>query len=91
MSGEIPDRSDPARLAALAIIEQGRRNLTARPRADMPGFRLVSETEIRQQAKYDRLRNAEAKSREADRAQPEALHGAVMCPHGATQRVLAGW
>jgi hypothetical protein len=57
--------SDPARLAALAIIEEGRRNLAARPRADMPGFRLVAEIEIRQQAKYDRLRSAEAKSREA--------------------------
>ena len=57
--------SDPARLAALAIIEEGRRNLVARPRADMPGFHLVAETEIRQQAKYDRLRSAEAKSREA--------------------------
>jgi hypothetical protein len=57
--------SDPARLAALAIIEEGRRNLAARPRADMSGFRLVAEIEIRQQAKYDRLRSAEAKSREA--------------------------
>jgi hypothetical protein len=57
--------SDPGRLAALAIIEQGRRNLDVRPRDDMPGARLLSESEIRQQAKYDRLRAAEAKAREA--------------------------
>jgi hypothetical protein len=62
---KFPDAADPARLAALAIIEAGRRNLAARPRADMPGFHLVAETEIRQQAKYDQLRAAEAKSREA--------------------------
>ncbi|MHB8973844.1 MAG: HzsA-related protein [Pirellulaceae bacterium] len=59
------DAADPARAAALSIIEQGRRSLAARPRADMPGFRLVSETEIRQQAKYDALRSAEVKAREA--------------------------
>jgi hypothetical protein len=59
------DGSEPARRAALAILEAGRLNLAARPRADMPGFHLVAETEIRQQAKYDRLRGAEAKSREA--------------------------
>lgn len=57
--------SDPDRLAALAIIDQGRLNLAARPRADMPGFQLVAETEIRQQAKYDQLRESEARSRAA--------------------------
>ncbi|MHB8866561.1 MAG: HzsA-related protein, partial [Pirellulaceae bacterium] len=59
------DASDPARVAALAIIEQGYRRLADRPRADMAGFRLVSDTEIRQQAKYDALRSAEIKAREA--------------------------
>ncbi len=57
--------SDPARVAALSLIEDGRRTLAAGPRADLPGFRLVSETEIRQQAKYDALRSAEAQSRAA--------------------------
>ncbi len=60
-----PAASDPTRLAALAIIEQGRHNLAVRPRDDMSGGRLLSESEIQQQAKYDRLRADEAKSRAA--------------------------
>jgi hypothetical protein len=57
--------SDPARLAALGIIEEGQRMLATRPRADMPGFSLVSEREIRQQAKYDALQQAERRVRQA--------------------------
>ena len=57
--------SDPARLEALRIIEEGQRLLSARPRADMPGFQLVSEREIRQQAKYDALQQAEQRARQA--------------------------
>ena len=60
--------SDPTRLAALSLIENGRRTLAAGPRADLPGFRLVSETEIRQQAKYDALRNARGPVPCGDRA-----------------------
>ncbi len=59
------DPSDSARLQALQIIETGRVRLSERPRADMPGFRLVAPNEIQQQAKYDTLRAAEAKSRQA--------------------------
>jgi hypothetical protein len=59
------DPGDPARLAALAIIEEGRRQLAVRPRADMPGFQLVAELERQQQAKYDRLQRAEAEGRAA--------------------------
>jgi hypothetical protein len=57
--------SDPARLEALRIIEEGQRLLATRPRADMPGFQLVSEREIRQQAKYDALQQAEQRARQA--------------------------
>jgi hypothetical protein len=59
------DERDPIRLEALAIIERGRERLTTRPRADMPGFQLVCEAEIAQQAKYDALRDAEREARQA--------------------------
>ncbi len=59
------DLSDPARLQALQIILAGHTRLAERPRADMPGFRLVAPNEIQQQAKYDALRDAETKSRQA--------------------------
>ncbi|MCU0959339.1 MAG: hypothetical protein MUF48_04480 [Pirellulaceae bacterium] len=59
------DPADPARLAALAIIEAGQRQLAIRPRGDMPDFQLVAELEQRQQAKYDRLQHAEAQGRAA--------------------------
>jgi hypothetical protein len=59
------DPGDPARLEALQIIRAGRDRLAARPRADMPGFRLVAEGELRQQAKYDALQDADAKARAA--------------------------
>ncbi len=52
---KIPDRRSSAYGEALEIIESGRRALKQRPRADMPGFRLSSDIEIAQQAKYERL------------------------------------
>ncbi len=46
----------PAYREALAIIQAGKDLLARRPRADMPGFQLVSPTEIQQEQKYrDRL------------------------------------
>ncbi len=59
------DLSDPARLQALEIIRSGSERLAARPRADMPGFRLVAGNELRQQAKYDALQASEIESRRA--------------------------
>ncbi len=59
------DPADPARLEALRIIQLGKTRLAERPRADMPGFRLVAPNEIAQQAKYDRLQQAETQSRQA--------------------------
>jgi hypothetical protein len=50
---------------ALAIIEAGRRLLAERPRADMPGFRLLSPEELRQQARYDARLDDQRRSREA--------------------------
>lgn len=61
----LKDHSSPAYSSALAIIRGGSRILAKRPRADMPGFRLVSDTELKQQAKYDALRQAESKARVA--------------------------
>jgi hypothetical protein len=52
------DHTTIDRQKALAIIRAGQQMLVHRPRADMPGFHLVSETERRQQAKYDALRAA---------------------------------
>ena len=46
---------------AIALIQLGKERLATRPRMDMPGFQLVSEHEIEQQAKYaarDWRRNA---------------------------------
>jgi len=44
--------SNPAYQEAVAIIRAGGQQLAQRPRADMPGFQLVSPVEIEQQAKY---------------------------------------
>ncbi len=66
----LDDDPDPIHVEALKIIELGRQRLIARPRADMPGFQLVAENEVQQQGKYDALRAAEAKAREA------VVHGA---------------
>lgn len=59
------DKSDPKYLEALAIIQSGKDMLQKRPRTDMPGCSLVSQTEIAQQAKYDARAKAEALMREA--------------------------
>jgi len=59
------DRADPACQRALALIAAGKQLLAERPRADMPGFRLVSPIEIAQQAKYDALQQAEQQARQA--------------------------
>jgi hypothetical protein len=56
---------DPAYKEALALIRLGQRNLHQRPRADMPGFRLVSPVEIRQEAKYQTRLQIEAAMRRA--------------------------
>jgi len=58
------DKDDPNYRKALAIIESGRQQLSARPRADMPGFRLVG-IEARREAKYVRLEKLEARMRQA--------------------------
>jgi len=51
---------DPKREEALTILRAGQARLAERPRADMPGFRLVSPVEIAQQEKYDRLMKVRA-------------------------------
>ena len=58
------DRSDPGYLEALGIIRSGAAMLGERPRADMPGFQLVSENEILQEAKYQAQLAAEATARQ---------------------------
>lgn len=59
------DPEDPARQESLQLIERGKERLSERPRADMPGFHLVADKEIRQQQKYDSLQQAEAAARQA--------------------------
>ena len=65
---------------ALAIIRVGQQKLARRPRADMAGFRLVSPTELKQQAKYDALCAArtEVKTR-------------LVASHGASQQPPSPW
>ena len=50
---------------ALAIIRAGRDMLAHRPRADMPGFRLASPTEVAQEAKYEARLATESVMRES--------------------------
>ena len=40
---------------ALSLLRLGQERLQANPRPDMPGFQLVDEKEIAQQAKYETL------------------------------------
>jgi len=61
----IADRGSPAYREALALIREGQERLAAVPRADMPGFRLVSEVEIEQEQKYQALAEQEALMRAA--------------------------
>jgi hypothetical protein len=48
----------PAYQESLSIIRAGAAMLAVRPRADMPGFRLVDEVEIEQEAKYEALQRS---------------------------------
>jgi len=59
------DKSDPRYQEALSILRAGQELLAKRPRADMPGFRLVDEIEIAQQAKYDAGRRFDVEVRAA--------------------------
>ena len=59
------DSSDPDYREALAIIRAGSRILNTRPRADSPGFQLVSPTEVDQEAKYQARLRVEATMRQA--------------------------
>ena len=63
--GALPDKNDARYREALAIIASGQQALRDTPRTDMPGFRLVSRTEIDQEAKYQRRARIEAQMREA--------------------------
>jgi hypothetical protein len=60
---------------ALAILRAGRERLVTDPRPDMPGFRMVSPVETRQEEKYQALLGQEARTRAAiargERALPE--------------------
>jgi len=57
--------SDPKYKEALAIIQAGREMLASRPRADMPGFELVEQCEIDQEAKYQARLSLESAMRAA--------------------------
>ena len=59
------DTGDPRYQEALSISRSGQQALARRPRADMPGFRLASQIEIDQQAKYEARLKAEAQMRSA--------------------------
>ena len=50
---------------ALQLIQSGRDRLAQRPRMDMPGFQLVSPTEIAQEAKYEKRLEEEKAMRAA--------------------------
>ncbi|MCP4785445.1 MAG: hypothetical protein GY903_22895 [Fuerstiella sp.] len=60
------DRSAPAYQEALAIIQAGRKMLTQRPRADMPGF-VPCEIDQRRELKYKTRQKIEERNREAIR------------------------
>ena len=62
---KLSDKSDPKYREALAIIEAGRGMLAQRPRADMLDFRLASQTEIEQEAKYQARLDVEAAMRQS--------------------------
>ena len=61
----LDDKTDPKYIEALAIIRSGKDMLAGRPRADMPGFELVSRIEIDQEAKYRARSKLEARVRSA--------------------------
>jgi hypothetical protein len=57
--------SDPKYDEALAILRAGKQQLAERPRAEMAGFELVSQTELDAEAKYQRRLHAEQQMRRA--------------------------
>lgn len=59
------DKTDPRYTEALAIIRAGKNMLAKRPRADMPGFKLVSRIELDQEAKYQARLKLEAQGQAA--------------------------
>ncbi len=59
------DKTDPKYREALEIIRSGKQMLAERPRADMPGFKLVDRVEIDQEAKYQAQLQVEKEMREA--------------------------
>jgi hypothetical protein len=62
----LADKKDPRYLEALAILQSGHEMLLKRPRCDMPGF-VPCEADQRREAKDARLREMEARNREAIR------------------------
>ena len=63
--GKLADKNSPEYRQALTIIQAGRQTLKQRPRTDMPGFQLVSRTEIGQQSRYEARQKTAAQMREA--------------------------
>ncbi len=63
--GRIPDKNDPRHREALAIICSGQEMFRRQPGTEMPGFRLVSPTEVAREAKYQARLKSEAQMREA--------------------------
>jgi hypothetical protein len=61
----LPGKHDPKYQEALGLIRAGREMLARRPRADMPRFRLASQTEIDQEAKYQARLETEKAMRSA--------------------------
>ncbi|MDQ1257851.1 MAG: hypothetical protein QG656_2459, partial [Candidatus Hydrogenedentes bacterium] len=49
----------------LAIIETGKAELACTPRPDMPGFQLVRDIEIQQEAKFEAFERDQAIVRQA--------------------------
>jgi hypothetical protein len=58
------DKNDPRYKEALAIIQAGKRMLSEKPRADMPGFKLTV-LDLKRQQKYDSLLQQERAARTA--------------------------
>lgn len=61
----LSDKTDPKYVETLNIIRAGQEMLARRPRGEMPGFRLVGEIEIQQEAKYQARLQREAQTRAA--------------------------
>lgn len=72
--GKLADQSAPGYAEALRIIEAGRAKLAARPRADMPGFKLDG-VEAERQARYEEQARMEREVRRA------MLNGEKVYPH----------